>query len=80
MRELFGPAVYERGGLLLHALRRTVGDDAFFTIVRQWVQTHSGGSASTEEFIALSSAVAGRPLDPFFAGWLDDADLPPLPG
>ncbi len=78
--ELFGPAVYERGGLTLHALRRTVGDDAFFAILQQWVRTFGGGSASTADFIALSSKVAGRSLDEFFEGWLHAPRMPQLPG
>ncbi|MEZ5260448.1 MAG: M1 family metallopeptidase [Acidimicrobiales bacterium] len=79
-RELFGASVYQRGGLLLHALRTTVGDEAFFTILRQWVQTYSGGSASTDAFVELASTVAERPLDDFFDAWLNDARMPALPG
>lgn len=77
--ELFGPAVYQRGGLTLHALRRTIGDEAFFTVLRRWVQTYDDSSATTEDFIALASDVAGRPLDDFFDGWLFDQVMPPLP-
>lgn len=77
---LFGSTVYVRGALTLHALRRTVGDDAFFTILRRWVVDHSGGTASTDDLVALASEVSGQDLAPFFASWIDAAALPALPG
>src|SRR5438477_338235 len=33
---LFGNAEYERGAIVLHALRRTVGDEIFFAILRDY--------------------------------------------
>jgi len=77
--ELFGAAVYERGGLTLHALRRTIGDEAFFTLLRRWFDTYRNRSAGTEQFVQLASAVAGRPLDEFFRAWLFAPAMPPLP-
>ena len=50
---------------MLHALRREVGDGPFFAILRQWVATYSGRSATTEDFVATASSVAGRDLGPF---------------
>ena len=38
---MFDDRVYKRGALLLHALRRTVGDEAFFTILRTWADRTS---------------------------------------
>jgi aminopeptidase N len=77
--DLYGVAVYQRGGLTLHALRRTVGDDAFFTLLRRWTGTYRNGNATTEQFVALASEVTGRPLEAFFRSWLSDRRMPPLP-
>ena len=63
--ELFGPQVYDGGAAVLHALRREVGDGPFFAILRQWVATYSGRSATTEDFVTTASSVAGRDLGPF---------------
>lgn len=52
--ELFGPAVYQRGAWALHTLRRQVGDDKFFEILRTYYQRHAGGSASTQDFIDIA--------------------------
>jgi aminopeptidase N len=75
----FDMVVYNRGALTLHALRKTVGDDDFFRIMRTWVRRHSGRSATTEDFVTLASEVAGRDLTAFFASWLDSPDQPDLP-
>ena len=47
---LFGVAVYERGGLTLHALREAIGDDRFFAILREWVSENAYGNVGTEDF------------------------------
>ncbi|HET6499883.1 MAG TPA: M1 family metallopeptidase [Amycolatopsis sp.] len=66
----FDDAVYDRGALALQALRTTVGDDAYFTILRTWVAEHSGGSARISDFIALAERVSGKPLQELFTTWL----------
>ena len=42
---MFDDRVYKRGALTLHALRLTVGDDAFFDLLREWVERFGGGTA-----------------------------------
>lgn len=66
----FDDAVYDRGALALQALRTTVGDDAFFTILRTWVAQHKGGSARISDFIALAERISGKPLADLFTTWL----------
>ncbi len=76
---LFDASVYRRGGLTLHALRLEVGDDAFFTMLRTWLQRYGGGSATTSQFIALAEEIHGDDLSGFFNAWLSDQPLPALP-
>ncbi len=68
--DLFGPTSYGGGAIVLHALRRTIGDDAFFTLLTRWVAENNGESRTTEDFIALANEVAGKPLTQFFDEWL----------
>jgi aminopeptidase N len=75
----FGDAVYQRGGLALHALRRTVGDDAFFEILQRWTAENDGANATTDDFIALAEDVSGEDLGPFFEDWLEGEGVPELP-
>jgi aminopeptidase N len=74
--ELFGPISYQGGAIVLHALRRTVGDDAFFAGLRAWVADHLDGSATTADFRATMERVSGLDLADFFATWVDGLPRP----
>jgi aminopeptidase N len=77
--DLFETSVYIRGAMTLQVLRITVGDDAFFTILREWVDKYGGGTATTPDFIALSERVSGQQLDALFDAWLYQEGKPVLP-
>lgn len=74
--ELFGTVVYDGGATALHALRLTVGDDAFFAGLRSWVTTFADGAATTREFQAVMEATSGRDLDGFFQDWIYSRSVP----
>jgi aminopeptidase N len=76
---LFDGAVYERGAMTLHALRVTVGDPAFFEILKTWPREKADANATTEEFVALAERVSGRQLDDLFQAWLYEKARPPRP-
>jgi hypothetical protein len=76
---MFDPAVYDRGAMTLHALRREVGDEAFFDILRTWVREQGGGHVTTAEFVAVAEAVSGRQLDDLFRVWLFTPEKPAGP-
>lgn len=76
---IFSGAVYDRGAMTLHVLRRTVGDEVFFRILRRWAADQRGGNANTAEFVALAERVSHRQLDTLFQDWLFTAAKPPLP-
>jgi aminopeptidase N len=68
--QLFGVEVYEGGAVALHALRATVGDDAFFTVLRTWVQDHPAASLTTQDFIDHAQEVTGVDLTQWADDWL----------
>jgi aminopeptidase N len=72
-------AVYTRGGMTVHALRVTVGDDAFFRILKEWTNRKKDGNATTVEFIALAQEVSGQQLGQLFNDWLYGTRRPPRP-
>ena len=76
---MFDDRVYKRGALLLHALRATVGDEHFFTTLREWARRNRHGSVTTEDFVTLCDEVSGNALGPFFSRWLEELGLPELP-
>ena len=77
--DLFSENVYDGGALVLAALRRTVGDTNFTTILHTWAADHAGRSATTAEFERLAIKVSGMDLRTFFDSWLRSTKLPPLP-
>jgi aminopeptidase N len=76
--DLFAGAVYDRGALTLHVLRQTIGDDAFFTVLRTWVERFGGRSATTADFEALAEEISGHELTPMFDAWLRAPQAPNL--
>ncbi len=75
---LFEQPVYLRGGMTLQALRQTIGDEAFFQLVRAWVDQHRRGNVDTSEFIALAESISGQDLGAFFDDWLYSDEKPTL--
>ena len=43
---MFDDRVYKRGALLLHALRLTVGDEAFFSLLRGWAESRAAAPST----------------------------------
>ncbi|MGC4803705.1 M1 family metallopeptidase [Micromonospora sp. DT233] len=76
---LFGQSVYQRGAMTVHALRTTIGDQAFFELLRTWVADKRDGNATTADFVALAEQVSGRQLDPLFDAWLYGTERPARP-
>ncbi|MBK1784168.1 M1 family metallopeptidase [Prauserella cavernicola] len=66
----FDAAVYDRGALAAHALRKAVGDDAFFTILRTWLEEKNESHGTIPEFVELAERISGQQLDQVFDTWL----------
>jgi aminopeptidase N len=69
---------YGGGALALHALRLQVGDEAFFNILRTYLDRYRYGNAGTVEFIAVAEEVSGQDLSGFFDSWLYHSQVPDL--
>ena len=76
IEDLFGLTVYFRGAVTLHALRRHVGDETFFEILRTHYDRSAGGTTNTAEFLALVDEVAGPEAVAVVESWLFDETVP----
>ncbi|WP_328943389.1 M1 family metallopeptidase [Streptomyces sp. NBC_00250] len=76
---LFDPPVYQRGAMVLHKLRETVGDETFDEILRGWPAKYRHANASTADFTAYAESVAGRGLDELWDVWLYGDGKPAKP-
>jgi aminopeptidase N len=70
---------YTVGPLMLHALRRTVGDAVFFRTLRDWTSSHRHGNASWADFEHLAAQEYGHDLGGFFQAWAHSSVIPPAP-
>ncbi|WP_121253713.1 M1 family metallopeptidase [Nocardioides ferulae] len=70
---------YDRGAMFYEALRLTVGDEAFFGIVKRWQRLYSGESQGRAAFKRLAEKVSGQDLDVFWQDWILDTDKPEWP-
>lgn len=81
-RDMFDDRVYKRGALALHAVRRTVGDDAFFAGLRRITEEHRHGSVTVPDVLGAFADASGRSVEAVRAvtgPWIDEAAVPTLP-
>lgn len=76
VNDLFGASVYLRGAYTLHALRKAVGDDTFFEILREYYDRFQGSSASTADFVALVGELGGDQAVAVVDDWLYSETVP----
>jgi aminopeptidase N len=68
--DLFDRHLYEKGGLVLHMLRRELTDDVFFDGVRRYLNRHAFGIVETNDLMRALEQASGRSLERFFDQWV----------
>jgi hypothetical protein len=76
-KHMLDSPLYTRGAMTLHALRKRIGDPAFFRLLRRWTEAHRGQNVSIGQFTALAERISGKQLDTFFRTWLFTPRKPP---
>lgn len=69
--DVFDAHLYEKGGAVLHMLRRQLGDEAFFGGVRRYVERHADGLVETSDLRRTFEAFSGVDLGAFFDQWIE---------
>jgi hypothetical protein len=75
---IFRALVYNKGALVLHMLRRMVGDEVFFPGLQRFYATWRFQKAGTEDVKAAFETESHRSLDRFFDRWIYHESLPRL--
>ena len=75
---IFRAIVYNKSAMVLHMLRRLVGDDAFFEGVREFYSEWKFRKAGTNDFRAAMEKASRRNLGRFFDTWVFGAEIPRL--
>ncbi len=71
--ELFDRHLYEKGALVLHELRRRLGDEEFSQVVHRYVARHSEGAVETVDLSRTVEEVTGKNFDRFFDEYVHQA-------
>jgi aminopeptidase N len=74
--ELFDRHLYQKGGLVLHHLRRAIGDDAFWGGVHNYLARHALGIVESRDFQRALEETSGRSLDRIFDLYVHGAGHP----
>ena len=69
---------YQKGGWILHMLRRESGDSVFKKAVRLYYSTYAGKNADTDDLRKIFEMVSGKSLKIFFQQWLYTGENPKL--
>jgi hypothetical protein len=76
---VFRALVYNKGAMVLHMLRRLLGDEAFFAGLRDFYRTWRFKKAGTDDLrVAMEKAAGGRSLARFFDRWIYSDGIPTL--
>ena len=79
-RDMFDDRVYKRGALTLHVLRRRIGDESFFALLKDWASRYRHGTVVTDDFTGLAANYANESLRPLWDAWLYSTPVPELDG
>ncbi|MEN9498054.1 MAG: hypothetical protein RL750_953 [Bacteroidota bacterium] len=69
---------YEKGGWVLHMLRKQVGDFTFRRIIRAYYENYEGKNADSDDFRKIAELITGQDWSAFFHQWLKQKVNPSL--
>ena len=74
--DLFDLVTYNKGGAILHMLRNYLGDEAFFTGLKNYLNTYKFQKAEVHQLRLIFEELTGKDLNWFFNQWYFGANHP----
>lgn len=78
LMELLNANSYQKGGWVLHMLRRKVGDSLFWKSIQTYYATYKGSNANSDDLRKVFEDVSNIDLEGFFKQWIYTAGQPDL--
>ncbi|HEY0426624.1 MAG TPA: M1 family metallopeptidase [Pyrinomonadaceae bacterium] len=75
---IFDTTAYQKGGAVIHTLRETIGDKAFWKAINSYLKRHQFENVETADLKKAMEDASGQNLDWFFAQWVYGAGYPKL--
>jgi aminopeptidase N len=69
--------VYIPPALMLHEIRKEIGDKKFFAMMRDWAKQHRNAEVDRRQFTSWLNRYTGRNLTRLVNRWLDSPTTPP---
>ncbi len=66
---MFDAHSYQKGGRVLHYLRKLIGEDAFFLVLKNYLTAHPFGTAEIADLRQEVEAITGEDMNWFFDQW-----------
>jgi aminopeptidase N len=67
---MFDRHAYPKGGVVLHTLRRELGDEAFFAGVKRYLTVNKHRPVETQDLVKAMTEASGVNVQPFFDQWI----------
>ncbi|MEQ1694009.1 MAG: M1 family metallopeptidase, partial [Gemmatimonas sp.] len=80
MSKVTSSMTYQKGSWTLHMLRQLMGDDKFWTGIREYYARFQNQSATTQDFRLAMERASGLDLSSFFQQWLYRGGIPTIEG
>lgn len=68
--DMFDAHAYPKGGVVLHTLRRKLGDKAFFAGINRYLTENRHRPVETQDLVKAMSSASGTNVQPFFDQWV----------
>ncbi|CAN5524665.1 M1 family metallopeptidase [soil metagenome] len=78
LMQLLNANSYEKGGWVLHMLRRKVGDSLFRQSIRTYYDRYKGSNANSDDLRNVFEDISNQSLEEFFQQWIYTAGQPEL--
>jgi aminopeptidase N len=75
---LFDTTTYQKGGAVVHMLRETVGNEAFWKAVNIYLNRHKFDNVESTDLQKAMEEASGQNLNWFFEQWVYGAGIPKL--
>ena len=76
--DMFDLVSYNKGGAILHMLRKVVGDEAFFEGLRQYLNKYAYKAAEVHQLRLVFEELTGKDLNWFFNQWFYGSGHPDI--
>ena len=75
---VFRAVIYNKAVMVMHMLRRLIGDDAFFRGIRAFYAEWQFKKAGTDDLRVAMEKASGSDLNAFFEAWIFRTEIPQL--